>query len=200
MRVERVPYDHCPQLAELPLPIEVPIIPEDRRPFVDSDLHSFDFKWQTEKRKIDGRVRRLINLTDECRDLRVPVGTTLRTDFGIDGERLDGRAIDARFRLTIDDHQRPPEILVDVFLDEGSDPLWRRQNVSIARYALRELTMCIETEVEGGLPDPAEVVFWANPQILSAADRERRAARSERISEQEQRLREQQLRTLGYVN
>jgi hypothetical protein len=200
MRVERVPYDHCPQLAELPLPIEVPIIPEDRRPFVDSDLYSFDFKWQTERRKIDGRVRRLINLTEGCRDLRVPVGATLRTEFGFDGERLGGGAVEARFLLTIDDHERKPETLADVRLNEESDPLWKRQTVSIARYALRQVTMCIETEVEGGLPVPAEVVFWANPQILSAADRERRAARSERISEQEQRLREQQLRTLGYVN
>jgi hypothetical protein len=200
MRVERVPYDHCPQLAELPLPVEIPVIPEDRRPFVDSDLYSFDFKWQTERRKVDGRVRRLIALTDGCRDLRVPVSATLRTEFGFDGERLGDRAVEARFRLTIDDHERPSETLVDVLLNEKSDPLWKRQTVSIARYALRHVTMCIETEIEGGLPDPAEVVFWANPQILSAADRERRAARSERISEQEQRLREQQLKTLGYVD
>jgi outer membrane protein assembly factor BamB len=200
MRVERVPYDHCPQLAELPLPVEIPVIPEDRRPFVDSDLYSFDFRWQTERRKVDGRVRRLIALTDGCRDLRVPVGATLRTEFGIDGERLGDRAVEARFRLTIDDHERPSETLVDVLLNEKSDPLWKRQTVSIARYALRHVTMCIETEIEGGRPDPAEVVLWANPQILSAADRERRAARSERISEQEQRLREQQLKTLGYVD
>ena len=200
MRVERVPYDHCPQLAALPLPVEIPVIAEDRRPFVDSDLYSFDFKWKTERRKIDGRVRRLIGSTDGCRDLRVPVGATLRTEFGFDGERLGDRAVEARFRLTIDDHERPPETLVDVALNEKSDPLWKRQTVSIGRYALRHVTMCIETEVEGGLADPAEVVLWANPQILSAADRERRAARSERISEQERRLREQQLRTLGYVD
>ena len=200
MRVERVPYDHCPQLAELPLPVEIPVIPEDRRPFVDTDLYGFEFKWQTERRKIDGRVRRLIGFTDGCRDLRVPVGATLRTEFGFDGELLDERAVEARFRLTIDDHERPSETLVDVVLNEKSDPLWRRQTVSIARYALRHVTMCIETEVEGGLPDPAEVVLWTNPQILSATDRERRAARSRRISEQERRLREQQLKTLGYVD
>ena len=51
------------------------------------------------------------------------------------------------------------------------------------------------------IDDPAGVVFWANPQILSATDRERRAARSsQRISKQEQRLREQQLRTIGYID
>jgi len=142
----------------------------------------------------------MIRSTDGCRDLRIPVGATLRTEFGLDGERLDGRAIVARFRLTIDDHERPAETLVDVVLSERSDSLWKSQTTSIARYALRQVTMCTETEVRGGLPDPVGVVFWANPQILSATDRERRAARSQRISEQEQSLREQQLRTIGYID
>jgi len=200
MRVERVAYDHCPQLAGLPIPVESEVIPEDRRPFVDSELYSFDLKWQTEKRKIGGRARRIIRSVDGCRDIRVPVGAVLRTEFGIDEERLEGGAVAARFRLTIDDHERPLETLVDVHLNEHSDPPWKRQTVSIARYALRQVTMCIETEIEGDLTNPESLVMWANPQILSAADRDRRAVRSERISDQERRLREQQLRTLGYVD
>jgi outer membrane protein assembly factor BamB len=200
MRVERVAYDHCPQLAGLPAPVELEVIPKDRRPFVDSGLYRFDFGWQTEKRKIGGRTRRLIRSVDGCRDLRVPVGATLRTGFGIDEERLDGKAVKARFRLTIDDRERPIESLVDVHLDERSGPLWKSQTVSIARYALRQVTMCIETEIEGNFTDPESLLLWANPQILSAADRDRRAIRSQRISDQERRLREQQLKTLGYVD
>ena len=200
MRVERVPYDHCPQLADLPLPDEERVTPADRRPFVDKGLYSFDFRWQAEKKKVDGRVRRIIRSLEGCRDLRVPVGATLRTEFGIDGERLGERSVEARFALTIDDHERPAETLIDVQLDERSDPLWRRQTVSIARYALREVTMCIDTRIRGDLQDLSEVALWANPQILSAADRARRAARSQRESEQERRLQEQQLRTLGYVD
>jgi hypothetical protein len=200
MRVERVAYDYCPQLAGLPAPAESEVIPEDGRPFVDPDLYRFDFKWQTEKKKIDGRTRRLIRSIDGCRDLRIPVGAVLRTEFGLDGERLDGRMVEARFRLTIDDHERQPETLVDVLLEESSDPLWKRQTASIARYALRQVTMCIDTEVEGDFTNQENIAVWANPQILSAADRERRTARSQRISDQEKRLREQQLRTLGYVD
>ena len=200
MRVERVPFDHCPQLAALPIPAESKMIPEDRRPYVDADLYRFDFKWETERRKIENSGKWMIRSTDGCRGLRIPVGATLRTEFGLDEERLDGRAIEARFRLTIDDHERPAETLVDVVLNERSDSLWKSQTASIARYALRQVTMCIENEVGGRLPDPAGVVFWANPQILSATDRERRASRSQRISEQEQRLREQQLRTIGYID
>jgi hypothetical protein len=200
MRVERVPYDHCPQLADLPAPAESEVTPEDRRPFVDADLYNFEFKWQTEKMEVDGRMRRILPVVDGCRDLRVPVGANLRTEFGLDGERLNGRAVNVRFRLTIDDHERPPEALVDVFMDQNSDPVWSGQNVSIARYALQAVTICMETEIEGDLADPDGIALWAKPQILSAADRERRARRTQRISDQEQRLREQQLRTLGYVD
>jgi len=142
----------------------------------------------------------MIRSTDGCRDFRIQVGAALRTEFGLDEERLEGRAIEARFRLTIDDNERPGETLVKFVLNERSDSLWKSQTASIARYALRQVTMCIENEVGGRLPDPAGVVFWANPQILSATDRERRASRSQRISEQEQRLREQQLRTIGYID
>ena len=142
----------------------------------------------------------MIRPIDACRDVRIPVGATLQTEFGIDEERLDGRTITARFRVTIDDHERPPKTLVDAVLNDSSDPMWKRQTVSIARHALRELTMCIETEIEADFPNPESVVLWANPLILSAADRNRRADRSQRISEQERRLREQQLKTLGYVN
>jgi hypothetical protein len=124
----------------------------------------------------------------------------LRTEFGLDGERLAGRSVEARFRLTIDDHERSPEALVDVTLDETSDPLWYRQTVSIQRYSRRVVTMCVETEIEGAIENPTEVVLWANPQILSRADKERRAAKSGRITEQERKLREQQLKALGYVD
>jgi hypothetical protein len=65
---------------------------------------------------------------------------------------------------------------------------------------MRMATMCIETDVKGEVANPEEVVLWANPQILSRKDRERRAARSERITDQERRLREQQLKALGYVD
>jgi hypothetical protein len=200
MREERVPYDHCPQLADLPIPVEVAVTPDDRRPFVDKGLYSFDFGSNTERREFDGRVKRLLSSIDGCRDLRVPIGATLRTDFGIDGERLDGRSIQVRYRLTIDDHERPPETLIDATLDEASDPLSLRQTQSIARYALRQVTMCIATSIEGDVADPAGVVYWANPQIQSRAERESRTARSERITEQERRLREKQLRALGYVD
>ena len=56
------------------------------------------------------------------------------------------------------------------------------------------------TEVDGDIENPLEVVLWANPQILSQVDRDRKALRSQRVTEQERKLREQQLKALGYVD
>jgi len=106
----------------------------------------------------------------------------------------------SHYQSYFDDHERPLETLIDVQLDERSDPLWQRRTASIARYSLSLVTMCIETEIDGDITNPESLVMWANPQILSAADRDRRADRTQRISDQERRLRGQQLRTLGYVD
>jgi len=200
MRVERVPYDHCPQLAELPRPIETEVIPEDQRPHVDADLYRYDFKWETDRRIVDGRGEWIIRSNEGCRDLLIPPDATLRTEFGLDRERLAGRSIEARFRLTIDDHEHPPETLVDVLVDEASEAPWHRQTLRLNRYSMRDVTMCIDTKVDGDIENPSEVVLWANPQILSQVDRERKALRSQRLTEQERRLQEQQLKALGYVD
>jgi hypothetical protein len=200
MRVERVAYGHCPQLASLGTPIETAVIPEDRRPHVDADLYRFDFKWETEKRIIDGRRKWVIRSLNECRDLLIPPGATLRAEFGLDRDRLGKRSVAARFRLTIDDHDRPPKTVVDAELDETVTRPWRRRTVPLGRYSMQEVTMCVETDVAGEIENPDDFVLWANPQILSRKDRENRTVRSERITDQERRLREQQLKALGYVD
>jgi outer membrane protein assembly factor BamB len=200
MRVERVAYDHCPQLANLGTPAETEVVLHKPRPHVDADLYRFAFKWETEERIIDDHRKWVIQPLNDCRDLRIPRGATLHTEFGFDRTRYVGRSVAARFRVTVDDHDRPPKTVVDVTLDESSKPLWHRQKVALGRYSMRKVTMCIETEVEGEFERPEEFVLWANPQILSRKDRERRAVRSERITEQERRLREQQLKALGYVD
>jgi hypothetical protein len=200
MRVERVAYDHCPQLATLGTPTETEVVPRKPRPHIDADLYRFAYKWETEERTIQGHRKWLIETLDDCRDLRIPRGATLYTEFGLDQELLADRSVAARFRVTIDDHDRPPKTVVDVALDDSAEILWCRRKVALRRYAMREVTMCIGTEIEGEVENPEKLVLWANPQILSRKDRERRVARSERITDQERRLREQQLKALGYVD
>jgi hypothetical protein len=200
MRVERLPYDHCPQLADLPEPIEEEVVPGDRRPFVDADLYRFDFLWQTKERVIDGRARQIIAANNGCRELRIPPGAALRAEFGIDRQRLAGHPYQARFRLSIDDHVVPPVILIDETLDDSADPPSGSRHVSLAAYALREVDLCLETVVDGDFEDAAAIAYWVNPQIRSKEERSRQAERSRTLSEQERRLREQQLQAFGYVH
>jgi len=200
MRVERVAYDHCPQLAVRPRPPEDEVVPEDRRPYVDADLYRFDFLWQTEERLLGGRARKVLTTNNGCRDLRIPTGATLRAEFGIDGERLAGRSIEVNFRLSIDDHLEPPVVLVDESLDETADPPWRSSNASLAANALQQVTLCLETQVNGDFEGAEIVAYWVNPRIRSNEERKRRTDRLRTISEHERKLREQQLRAFGYVH
>jgi outer membrane protein assembly factor BamB len=200
MRVERVPYDHCPQLADLPRPVEVEVVPSDGRPLVDADLYRFEFKWDTDKRIIDGREKRVLRSVDDCRELRIPVQAVVRSEFGFDEGLLADRSIEARFRVTIDDHENERVVLFEETIDQSSDALWQRRVVPINRYAMKKITMCVETEIDARFEKPTDVVLWANPLVLSKTDRERRAQRHQQITEQERRLRDQQLKAIGYVD
>jgi hypothetical protein len=90
--------------------------------------------------------------------------------------------------------------LFDATIDQSSDVLWQRRVVPINRYALKKVTMCIDTDIDTDLENPGDIVLWANPLVLSKSDRERRAQRHQQITEQERRLREQQLKAIGYVD
>jgi hypothetical protein len=58
--------------------------------------------------------------------------------------------------------------------------------------------MCVAAEVEGEMENPLDMVAWGNPLVSSPVQRPFEEP-TETITEQERRLREQQLRALGYV-
>jgi hypothetical protein len=200
MRPERLPYDHCPQLAALPRPVETEVrVQGDRRPFVDVDLYRFaltdeDFVTRT----VAGHSRRLVREDNECRELLMPPGAAMWVEFGIDEERLQGRWIEARFRLTVDAGDGPPETMLDRTLNPESESPWRGRNLRLGRFAYKRVTMCVATEAQGEMENPLEMVAWGNPLISSRVQRPFQE-KPERLTEQERRLREQQLQALGYV-
>jgi hypothetical protein len=102
--------------------------------------------------------------------------------------------------VTIDDHENERVVLFEETIDQSSDALWQRRVVPINRYAMKKITMCVETEIDARFEKPTDVVLWANPLVLSKTDRERRAQRHQQITEQERRLRDQQLKAIGYVD
>jgi hypothetical protein len=59
--------------------------------------------------------------------------------------------------------------------------------------------MCLTTTVEGAPEEPEQAAVWANPSIQSRRERLAQVDRRRRITEQERRVREQNLEALGYV-
>jgi hypothetical protein len=199
MRVARLPYDHCPQLAAVSRSPETRVRPKKREPYVDQDLYRFEYLQNTEKRLIDGREKTLLRALDACRELLIPVGPLLRAEFGLDADRLDGRGLRARFQLTVAVAGQPPETLMDVTVDSNDDKLWRRRTINLERYELQRLTMCLAASVEGAAGDGEPAAAWVSPSIVSRRERLARMSRQQRITEQERRVREQNLKALGYV-
>jgi len=199
MRPERLPYDHCPQLAALPRPVETEVrVQGDVRPFVDVDLYTFALTEEFAARTVAGFSRRLLRTDNECRELLIPPGAEMWVEFGIDEQRLRGRWLEARFRLTVDDGDGPPETILDRTLNPESESPWRGRSWRLGRFAYKRVTMCVATEAEGEMENPLDMVAWGNPQVSSPVQRPYEEP-TETVTEQERELREQQLRALGYV-
>ena len=102
--------------------------------------------------------------------------------------------------MTIRDQGSAPEVLLDRRLTPESESPWRGRSLPLGRYAYRTVELCVATEAEGDFADPLAVVAWGNPLILSPVQHPVVEITQEVLTEQERKLREQQLKALGYVN
>jgi len=201
MRPERLTYDHCPQLAALARPEETEVrVSGDTRPYVDIDLYRFALTEEFTTRDLAGFSRRLLRGLDECRELRMPPWAEMWVEFGIDEARLDGRWLEARFRLTVQREGDPPETVLDRTLNPDSKSPWRGRWIGLGKFSYQRVEMCVSTEVTGEMEDPEDMVAWGNPLIKSPVHHPYGEQKQARANEREKKLREQQLKALGYVN
>jgi len=201
MRPERLTYDHCPQLAALARPQETEVLVQgDTRPYVDIDLYRFALTEEFITRDIAGFSRRLVRGLDECRELRMPPGAEMWVEFGIDEGRLEGRRLEARFRLTVQREGEPPETLLDRTLNPDSKSPWRGRWIPLGKFSYQRVQMCVSTKITGEMENPEDMVAWGNPLIRSPVQHPFDEQNEARVSEREEKLREQQLKALGYVN
>ncbi len=201
MRVERLAYDHCPQLAALPRPQEQRVsVKGDNRPYIDMDLYKFALTEDFVLREVGGVERVLLRTHNDCRELSIPPMSTMWIEFGIDEGRLGDRWVEGRFVLSIGEIGGPKEVLFDTTLNPESKSPWRGRKFHLGKYSYKQVEVCIATEVEGEMEDPFRVVAWANPLISSPVHRPYEIPAEAPLTEQERRLREQQLKALGYVN
>ena len=198
MRVERIPYDYCPQLAYLGRPNESEIRPGDRGPYVDMDLYAFALPEEFVTRVVAGKKRKLVPSNSGCRELVIPPDATMRANYGIDESVSEDEWKTVRFGMTIDDGGI--ERLIDDIVDSDSKDQWRQRRVTLGKYAYKQVRLCISTEVEGRAHEPQALARWANPIIESKTQRPPRLRIPRRVSEKERQLQERQLEALGYVN
>jgi hypothetical protein len=90
--------------------------------------------------------------------------------------------------------------LVDETLASDAESLWVKRRAPLGPYAYEHVELCIATVVEGETDNLGEFAVWANPVIDSKVMRPLRPQTEHRITEQERKVREQQLKVLGYVN
>jgi hypothetical protein len=105
----------------------------------------------------------------------------------------------ARFLLTVAIDGQQPETLMETTVRSGDRKIWHRRSINLRRFELQRLTMCLSAAVEGAGTDGEPAAAWANPLIQSPRERVAQEHRCRRITDQERRVREQNLEALGYV-
>jgi hypothetical protein len=203
MRLERYPYDHCPQLERLGRPEERPVRSQRNHPYVSQELHFFAVSGEYRSRPVAGERRQLVRDPNSCRELVIPAQSALTVGYGIDVKAPGAASVEADFGLTItrpDTGQR--RVLIDDTVRGGDPEPWRQRWIPLQGLDFTRVDLCLELATPGGNgTDPERpVAVIENPRVW-AGDRPTLPRRwtEEQLGEQEQRLREEQLRAIGYV-
>lgn len=203
MRLERYPYDHCPQLERLGRPEEQPVPPQRRRPYIAEELHFFAVSGEYRSRPVAGERRQLVRNPNSCRELLIPAKPVLGIGYGIDVKAPGAAGVVADFGVTVTrlDNRARRVLVDDTVTGDGPEP-WRQRWIPLPGLDFTRVEMCLELATPGGNgsdPERPAAVIEA-PRVL-AGDRPTLPQRpaGEQLSEQERRLREEQLRAIGYI-
>lgn len=200
MRLERLALDHCPQLEALVPESASKVAPADARPFIDADLYRFALPEEDVRREIAGRERKATPENEGCRSILVPPDAILRFQYGIDRDPDDTGWLEGRFRLWIRGGGTDRK-LVDSNLSGDADVWYRpRQTVNLKEFAYRTMNLCISAQVVEGDPDDRDQLVWGNPFIDSTSQVPKGPRAARKMTAQEKKLQEQQLKALGYVD
>jgi outer membrane protein assembly factor BamB len=198
IRTERLPYDHCPQLARLEPPVDRAVAAPVDLPYVDRELYQFSIKNERRTEVVAGAERDLVAEGDGCRSLLLPPGALIRVGFGIREDAAGPAAATARFQLTLH-HDEGGERLVDSTL-ASSTGAWRTlRAIPLGRWGYQKVDICLSAQLIAGADDASSRLVWGTPVISSAPLRPNGPRNRERVTEQERRLRERQLEAIGYV-
>jgi hypothetical protein len=203
MRLERYPADHCRQLSRLGQPEERPVRSDRTHPYISQELHFFAVSGEYKSRPVAGERRQLVRDPNSCRELMIPAEPALAANYGIDVKARGSKTVEARFRFVFDPVGGGERRVVVDRTVRGDDPEpWVMEWIPLPGLDFTRVRLCLELATPGGNGDdpdrPAAVI--ENPRVW-AGDRPTLPRRwtEEPLSAQEQRLREEQLRAIGYV-
>ena len=90
--------------------------------------------------------------------------------------------------------------MLDRTLEPDSKSPWRGRWIGLGKFSYQKVQMYVSTEVMGEMEKPDEMVAWGNPLIKSPVHHPYDEQKKALVNERERKLREQQLKALGYVN
>ncbi len=206
-RSRRYSYDHCPQLAALARPKEKPVRPPAGYRYIDRPVYRFSRLSARRTVQIDGRKLSVLKSNHHCARLIIPATATLEVTYGLDRDRIlaaGRRAYAARFALRLWPRDSESEIALFAETLEMAGATRRRRTIGLDAYADQWVKLCVETE-ESGSPESRateEFAYWTNPAITTADDAGRSAVEGAPgpLTEEEERVRREHLKALGYVD
>lgn len=198
MRPERYAPDHCPRLASLQ-PGPLPAKSRDA-PFFDRDVYAFLLAGDGDERpRLAGFEQPRLQDARGCRRLRLPPGARAVFEYGLDAGRLDGAPLEARFTAELREMGGDRrEHLVDTTVRWGPGLGPQRRTVGLDAWAGRSVELCLDARIAGDAPgdDPRQALVWSVPDIAVG---EPEAAAPVALTAEEEKLREEQLRRIGYA-
>lgn len=209
MRPERYSYDHCPQMADLGRSTPERIPSRLKHSFVDQELHNFAVSGEYEMRMVNGKKRSIILPEIRCRELIIPPGPTVGLSYGLDQSRLGRSRLSARFRFTMrpitgnHPHGGEPILLHEDLVSSESEELWRQKWIGLGPPPYRRIELCVDVEVDGNVkPNRVWKIVAVENIRIDSRDRPRlpKEFRSWKLTPQERKVQEQQLKALGYIN
>jgi len=199
MRVQRVPLDFCPQLADMERQHEIMVDRTHGMPFIDDELFAFALAEERIDRVVNGEERRVMAVTEGCRELLIPPEAKLIVEFGLDKERVGRRKLGARFTVSLEG-EGFFSVVVDKRLTSSSAKLWGRRRVSLEGLAFRRVNMCLAVDVTGKEPGHDGAAIWGVPRVISKIYQHKFKNERRSLDAREEQLRRQQLEALGYVD
>jgi len=203
MRVERYPANHCRRLRALDTPLERGVPPQRQWPYISQELHTFAVSGDYRHQEVAGRRRQMVKDPNSCRQMVLPAAPALAVGYGIDPDAPGMDGVRASFTVALErlDTGERRELLNDTVSADDAE-LWRQPWIPVEGLDFRTVRLCLELETpngNGSAPNhPAAVIenprFYAGDQPVLPRKRT-----DPKLSEDERKLREEQLRAIGYV-